>query len=66
MKDPPGTKIPGARLVRDYCRTCGQPIRVLPGKTYGHEECEECNYHPPPGMHANITPRQKSGLRHTS
>lgn len=45
----PGSAIEGSKLVRDYCRECGEPMRVYPGETgsicvhclYGAPESEE-------------------------
>jgi hypothetical protein len=47
----PGTQIQGSRYVRDYCRGCGEPIRVsYVGRTGCHREfrdrmnfCEHCD-----------------------
>lgn len=42
MTDCPGDRIPGSRLVRDYCCRCQEPMRVEPSMTYGVHECLDC------------------------
>ena len=40
----PGSRIPGSRYFRGYCRICGEPIRVTnnnPRKAV-LQECENC------------------------
>ena len=41
-----GSPIPGSRLVRDYCATCGEPIRVT--SCGGEHICSSCRagWHP--------------------
>jgi hypothetical protein len=66
MMEPPGTPIPGSRLVRDYCDKCGDAIRVVPNEEgkYGHNTCQDCeNPHAPPGGLAGLTKRQATKLK---
>lgn len=38
----PGEPIPGSRLVRGYCPTCNDPIRINPGQHPLLTECKDC------------------------
>ena len=53
MTEPRGSPIPGSRFLRDYCVSCGEPIRVIRlyddnGAPLSHE-CNQCGHRPPPG-----------------
>ena len=69
MNELPGTPIVGSRLVRDYCETCGEPIRVV-GITNVHgkrvrSKCSTC-HHPPPNKAATMddeSPWQQNNIR---
>lgn len=47
MKVPPrslpvGASLPGSVFVRDYCESCGEPIRVTKERADLGEQCDEC------------------------
>ena len=61
----PGDPIPGSRYVREFCYSCGEPIRVHPGKVGWHELCERCD-HRIPSPHTGLTDRQREKLGSTT
>lgn len=56
-----GHQIKGSRYVRDFCPTCGEPIRIPSGKLLEDNYCQHCDGHPPAGKRRYIC-----DLRHLS
>lgn len=69
-KPPVGSRIPGSRLFRDYCKECGVPIRVTSALRADQDGrivwnyCEQCepDHNPNKGW-KNLTPAQSAGNR---
>ena len=40
----PGTRIPGSKYLRDYCKVCGESIRVKEDAVIGDNCCPDCDY----------------------
>ena len=62
-----GERIEGSCLVRDFCISCNEPIRVASGST-GANLCHECSGEKRSlslDSERNRTDGQKHGLRHT-
>lgn len=38
-----GDAIAGSRFYREFCATCGTPIRVRSEQTFRRNHCEDCN-----------------------
>lgn len=63
----PGSRIKGSYLVRDYCASCGESIRVAPGMI-GRNYCQSCGSSPRPFVPttAHRPEGQAHGLGRTS
>ncbi len=55
-------EIKGSRFFREYCKSCGEPIRVSQWKVGQNNICSSCE-HPVPPAWKNLTPRQRHKLK---
>lgn len=62
---PAGQPIPGSKFFRDYCRRCGEAMRVTESKLESVNYCEECDPTRPGDISENLTPRQRAKLGKT-
>lgn len=59
---PAGQQIPGSSLFRDYCRRCGEAMRVPESGLDKINYCEGCDPKRPGDVSAVLTPRQRASL----
>src|SRR3989304_5787073 len=41
-----GKPVPNSKYFRDFCASCGEPIRVSSEKLYDDNFCRDCDCHP--------------------
>jgi hypothetical protein len=54
--------LPDSELWRDWCRECGEPMRISKSQLGHPNICLGCGPHTPHDRSENLTPRQRESL----